>query len=355
MQINSFNSKIFVGALDKSNFYELFSKLQPSKVFVLVDENTYKYCLPQLYKLINPEKVYVKKVKQGESNKTINSVVEIWGFLQKNQCDREALLINLGGGIMVDIGGFAASTFKRGISFINIPTTLLSMVDASVGGKTGFNLNDYKNHIGTFSLPAYVFIDSHFLSTLDERQIISGWGEMIKHGLIHDNEHLNQLLRYSPGSADKENMNNLVGRSVQIKNYYVTEDPYEINIRKALNFGHTIGHAVESYMMNKTPLFHGEAIAIGMICELYLSVKITGFPVSIETQLRDYILKYFPHVNFADEDFDMLMSYLVHDKKNKGEKINFTLLKKPGSPVLDQYLKENEIIESLRYYNSLFD
>lgn len=353
MQINSFNSKISVDTLLEKHFSDVINSVKPSRVFILVDENTERYCLPHLYKLINKEKVYVKKIKQGEEHKNINTVNEIWKFLQEKDCERGALMIHLGGGVLLDIGGFAASTFKRGIRFVNVPTTLLSMVDASVGGKVGFNFNNFKNHIGLFSQPQYVLVDPVFLKTLPDRHIYSGWAEMIKHGMIHSNDHLENLLQYDPLKIGEPLLKELIGNSIHIKNHFVQEDPYEENIRKALNFGHTIGHALESYMFEHGSLLHGEAVALGMICELYLSRELLGFPEEMEKKICNYLLQHYPKIELPEKDFSWVINFMKQDKKNQNEKINFTLLKNIANPVINQEVDEGVVIKCLHFYNAL--
>lgn len=353
MRIDSFNSKIIIRSLPEQPLQEILEELNPSKLFVLVDDNTEKYCLPNLYKLIQKEKVYVKTIKHGEANKNMQSVSDIWEFLVQNKCDRDALMINLGGGMVLDIGGFVASTFKRGIPFIHIPTTLLSMVDASVGGKTGFNFEGYKNLIGVFNQPAYVLISTEFLRTLDRRHFYSGWTEMLKHGLIRSGEHLQQLLKYDPGHREVQTLSALIKDSIQIKNYFVENDPYENKLRKALNFGHTIGHAMESYSFHKKPLLHGEAIAAGMICELFISTRMSEFPDEIFSKVRKFILSYYPKFSISNDDQRALIAIMGQDKKNKQGRINFTLLKDIGQPQFDQFIAESEVMESLTYYSKL--
>lgn len=353
MQNLSSKSKIIIDTSLEGPLKTSISQFAPHKIFIIADKNTHEYCFPLFGKLLNHQNVYVKIIGQGEKSKNINTVKDIWNFLQENKCDRNDLLINLGGGMILDIGGFAASTYKRGIQYINIPTTLLSMVDASVGGKVGFNFNDYKNHIGLFSQPAYVIINSIFLSTLDRRQLYSGWAEMIKHGIIHSESHLENLLTRTPGEIDTDTMNKLIGESVSIKNYFVENDPYENNIRKALNFGHTIGHALESYSLKNSPLLHGEAVVAGMICELYLSRKFNGLSKQKEKKIKTYLTKHYPFIQLKNDILDDIIDYMKHDKKNRAGKINFVLIKSPGAYSIDNFIDINSIKESLEYYSSL--
>jgi len=267
--------------------------------------------------------------------------------------DRQSLLINLGGGVVTDMGGFAASTFKRGIDFVHIPTTLLSQVDASVGGKTGIDMGSVKNIIGTFTQPKAVFISSVFLSTLADRQLVSGYAEIIKHGLIYDQNYYHLIKTLSASQIATEH----VYHSVSIKNEVISQDPTEKGLRKILNFGHTIGHAIEGYslMHDKDPLLHGEAIAIGMICEAYLSHKLNG--LSLE-ELQDIIGTF--RANYTDYNYDEaayteFLALMKNDKKNVANQIGFALLNRIGSCDIDIYVSEDDIIESLDFYRSVIE
>src|SRR6056297_967529 len=349
MQINSYNSKIFITEEPDSELEQAIREIDPDKIFVIVDRNTKKYCLPLLPKLKTNQKVQLIETGQGEKNKNLESVVHIWNKLTVNLAGRNSLIINLGGGLLSDMGGFAASAFKRGIRFINVPTTLLSMVDASVGGKVGVNFMHLKNHIGVFNSPGMVFISSSFLRTLPERQLYAGWAEMIKHGLIHSPSHLFNLLETSPEELGKDRLNEFIFESISIKNYFVTNDPFEKNIRKALNFGHTLGHAFESLSQDmSTPLLHGEAIANGMLCELFLSVEKSGFQEKEFERIKEYIQKYYPIFNADVKLVRTVLDIARQDKKNRGEKVNFTLLEGAGNYSLDQYVEEALIEKSLK-------
>ena len=317
-------------------------------MFVIVDENTRKHCLPHIEKLLNKQKVHVETIGQGEGHKNIDTVMGIWNALQRNSADSNSFVIALGGGMLLDVAGFAAATFKRGIGVVNLPTTLLSMVDASLGGKTGFNLNHYKNHIGVYRAPSYVFIYPFLTRTLEKRHFYAGWAEMLKHGLIQSRRHFDQLLLNSPEGIPDDELARLIRDSVDIKNYYVTRDPWEGGIRKALNFGHTLGHAFESLSMRKQrPLLHGEAVAYGLLCEYMLSVKLLGADPGIYEALRAFINRHYPAFQVAVSDFSGLYQYLSQDKKNRQEKINFTLLKAIGEPLIDQYVSLEAIGDGL--------
>jgi len=321
-----------------------------SKIFVLVDSNTSEHCLPIFLQNVGVLKDYeLIEIEPGEENKNIQTVVGIWETLTDLGADRKSLLINLGGGVLTDMGGFVASTFKRGMKFINVPTTLLSMVDASTGGKTGIDLGNLKNQIGVFSLPEMVVVSSEFLSTLEPRQMRSGLAEMIKHGLIADKNHwelLNDL-----DNLDLSILDTLIKQSVSVKIKVVTEDPTEQGLRKILNFGHTIGHAVETFYMDTDKmLYHGEAIAIGMIAEAYLSTLKTGFEMEDADKIKKIILEYFPKTEIPKEDFKAILELTKHDKKNVSGVISFSLLESIGSCAYDCYALPQEVEDALSYY-----
>lgn len=287
----------------------------------------------------------------GEENKSIDFCIGIWKTLLDFGADRKALMINLGGGVITDMGGFVASTYKRGIDFINIPTTLLSQVDASVGGKTGIDIDMIKNMVGTFAPPKGVFIETCFLQTLPPRESLSGFAEMIKHGLIQ-----NAAYYQSIKTAGYQNINpQLIQQSVAIKNQVVTEDPQEHGLRKILNYGHTIGHAVESYSLNhdKNPLTHGEAIAIGMVCEAWLSTKYCNLPPAELDDIASYILSCYPKYHIANNSHKTLTSLMQSDKKNEDGFIMFSLLERIGHCTYNCKVTDGDIVESLKYYNAL--
>ncbi|MES2808463.1 MAG: 3-dehydroquinate synthase [Bacteroidota bacterium] len=323
-----------------------------SRFFVLTDENTGVHCLPLLReKLGNPENFDLIEIPAGEESKDIDFCIGVWKMLIDFGADRQSLLINLGGGVISDLGGFAASTFKRGIDFVHVPTTLLSQVDASVGGKTGIDIDSIKNIIGTFTQPKAVFIEQQFLNTLPARQILSGNAEMLKHGLICDADYWNLLK-----TSDLENPTaELVYKSVQIKNKVVLEDPHEKNIRKSLNFGHTIGHAVETWSLinDKDSLSHGEAIAIGMICEAYLAHKKTGLSAADLEDITRTLTNLYPRYELKMEHNATLLEYMLKDKKNQNGKINCTLLNAIGQFNIDNICTDEELLEGLNYYASL--
>lgn len=323
-----------------------------SNVLILADKNTKAHCLPVLQAAVPRLSGYeVIEVDPGEEHKNIDFCVHIWKTMLGCGVDRQSLLINLGGGVVTDMGGFAASTFKRGIDFVQIPTTLLSQVDASVGGKTGIDMGHVKNIIGTFTQPKAVFIAKTFLETLDNRQLVSGFAEVIKHGLIADKAFYEAVKGRDAASINLED----IKHSVTIKNNVVTEDPFEKGLRKILNFGHTIGHAVEGYSLthDREPLLHGEAIAVGMICEAYLSRRINGLG---EDALADIIRTFrtnFPDHRYGKEIYGQLLALMKNDKKNAGSRVGFALLSDIGACDVDIFVDEGLIEESLDFYREL--
>ncbi|TDL99506.1 MAG: 3-dehydroquinate synthase [Flavobacteriaceae bacterium] len=303
-----------------------------SSVFILVDSNTHTHCLPVFLSNVKGlSNVEIIEITPGEDHKTIETVTQIWLSLSELGADRKSLLLNLGGGVVTDMGGFIASTFKRGIDFINIPTTLLSQVDASVGGKTGIDLEGMKNQIGTFAFPKMVLIDNHFLETLEKRELYSGFAEMLKHGLIANENHWEKLSELDSITIDS--VKDLIGDSVEIKKEVTQADPTEKGLRKILNFGHTLGHAIESFYL-ETPtnrLLHGEAIAIGMVCETYLSFKLNLISKETLDDISRKILKFYSLPKLNPENYEAILDWLKHDKKNAAQKINFSLIDKIGS------------------------
>ncbi|HWR99507.1 MAG TPA: 3-dehydroquinate synthase [Prolixibacteraceae bacterium] len=324
------------------------------KLFLVVDDKSDRFCLPVICDTPRIEKFKKIVIPSGEENKLLSSVQKIWLFLSKYGADRKSLVVNLGGGMVTDLGSFAASTFKRGVQFVNIPTTLLAQVDASVGGKTGFNFNGLKNEIGVINQPLQVIIDTRFLETLDHENFISGYAEMIKHGLIHSQDHLTELMNFDLLKPDYKLLQAMISRSVLIKNYFVSKDPYEKNIRKALNFGHTIGHAFESHSLKSDqPLLHGHAVAYGMIAELYLSRLRSGFPDGNMHYLSKWLMSVYGKFRITADDYPALYELMSHDKKNEGKRINFTLIKSVGEVEINKDCTKSQIFEALDYFREL--
>lgn len=339
-------------AYSKLNKY--ISDYNPSTLFILVDENTNESCLPiLLQELATSIPIEIIEIEAGEEHKNLDTCTGVWNVLTELGADRKGVLLNLGGGVITDLGGFVASTFKRGISFVNIPTTLLSMVDASVGGKTGIDLGVLKNQIGLFSDPEMVLIDQRYLETVTDREIRSGVAEIIKYGLTFDVNIWNDIKNSK--ELNSTLISNLVYRSIEIKNNVVTEDPKEAGIRKVLNFGHTLGHAIESYFLeskDKENLTHGEAIAIGMITESYISNSLLNFPSEKLKSIKEVIHTIYTKVVIESSDYKGILEYLIHDKKNVNGQVNFVLLTDFEQYKLDCKVEESLIIEALEFYNS---
>lgn len=322
-------------------------KLNPSKIFVLVDENTEEHCLYKLYSDIN-NNFEIISVPAGEQHKNLNTSEIIWHELLKLGADRKSLLLALGGGVIGDMGGFVASTYMRGIPFIHLPTTLLSMVDSSIGGKLGIDFYGYKNMIGLFNKPHAVMIDTDTLDTLPYRQLVSGFAEMLKHGLIKDAAYWDTLSQIEDLTTD---LDDLIVHSIHIKNKVVESDPLEAGERKMLNFGHTIGHAVESLALSTdNPLLHGEAISIGMICEAHLSYQLGQLSLDEVDSIAATIKKVFGHKYKSIGDYEELINYMSRDKKNEGGKIMFSLLNAIGEGNINQEVSSQQIKDALGYY-----
>ena len=329
---------------------EAIAECEHDKVFVLLDETTENCCLPVVDAFACMQDAKRIVIKATDTNKNLESLSHVWQALSEGGATRHTLLINIGGGMVTDLGGFAASTFKRGINYINIPTTLLSMVDASVGGKTGINFLGLKNEIGVFNNAKSVILDTEFLKTLDSENMLSGYAEMLKHGLISDDQMLGELLAFDIEKPDLEQLKRMVADSVAVKQRIVTEDPTEKGIRKALNLGHTAGHAFESFALKRKPVLHGYAVAWGLIVELYLSAIKTGFPTSRMRQTVRFIIDHYGKMNITCDDYPTLLELMTHDKKNIAGIINFTLLESAGKILIDQTATKDEIYEAFDFY-----
>ena len=342
---------------------EAIAECEHDKVFVLADETTAKCCLPVIEKFDGMAEAKRIVIKATDTHKNLDSLSHVWQALSEGGATRHTLLINIGGGMVTDLGGFAASTFKRGINYINIPTTLLSMVDASVGGKTGINFGGLKNEIGVFNDSKYVILCTEFLKTLDHENIASGYAEMLKHGLIlRQSAPVSEatkadytamwaeLINFDLTNPDLKQLQRMVAESVQVKERIVEEDPHEHGIRKALNLGHTAGHAFESWAMKHTPVLHGYAVAWGIIPELYLAVKKTGFPVQVMRQTVQFIRENYGILPITCDDYPTLLELMSHDKKNIAGVINFTLLGGIGDIRINQTATKEEIEEALDFF-----
>lgn len=321
-------------------------------LFVLCDETTERLCLPVISDFECMRGAQLITIPATDTHKTLESLSHVWSELQRMGATRHSLMVNLGGGMVTDLGGFAASTFKRGIPYINIPTTLLSMVDASVGGKTGINFGGLKNEIGVFNNARSVILDTTFLRTMDHENICSGYAEMLKHGLINNEKMWAELLNFSLELSveNLEALGTMVAESVAVKQRIVTEDPTEQGIRKALNLGHTAGHAFESLALERQPVLHGYAVAWGMIVELYLCCVKTNFPQDKMRQTVAFIKENYGRMAITCDDYPHLIELMHHDKKNQGNSINFTLLGGIGDIRINQTATEEEIKDALDFY-----
>lgn len=342
---------------------------RPDRVVLLTDETTHNLCRPLIADAV--EGVTEITIGATDVNKTLDSLQQVWRGLQEAGCTRHSLLVNLGGGMVTDLGGFAAATFKRGIRFVNIPTTLLSMVDAAVGGKTGINFGGLKNEIGAFSDAASVIIYTEFLRTLDAENIRSGYAEMLKHSLLGSSEMWGRHVSFDLAHPDFSLLQQLVRESIELKQRVVTEDPHEHGIRKALNLGHTVGHAFESFLMahslaqgpvrttlakartgradGEAPVLHGYAVAWGLVVELFMSAALLGFPTDNMRQTARFITDYYGRPNVTCDDYETLYAFMQHDKKNVAGTINFTLLSSPGEIRIDQHVERELIFDALDF------
>ena len=325
------------------------AKCNPDKIFVLADDTTIRMCYNRIKHFECLKKAQPITIPSTDVNKNLTSLSCVWTVLQTAKATRYSMLINLGGGMVIDIGGFAAATFKRGINFVNVPTTLLAMVDASVGGKTGINFGGLKNEIGAFAFPQTVIIDTQWLETLDHENLLSGYAEMLKHGLITERKLLPTLLNFDTATFNLHQLSDMLKVSVAIKEQIVEQDPHEQGIRKALNFGHTFGHAFEEWAMTRHPILHGYAVAYGMVCELYLSAIKQGFPQTIMRQTVNFIRNNYGTLPITCDDYDTIISLMIHDKKNAGNNINFSLLHDLGSVVINRTATEEEIKDALDF------
>ena len=348
--------KVIIADSLEQTLTQAVGECEHDRIFLLADETTVRACVPLIAGFDCLKGAQTIVIGATDTHKTIASLAHVWEALGNGGATRHTLLINIGGGMVTDLGGFAASTFKRGINYINIPTTLLSMVDASVGGKTGINFNGLKNEIGVFNNAASVILDTQFLKTLDQENILSGYAEMLKHGLISNEKMWAELVNFEIGNLNYEiydyshALQRMLAESVAVKQRIVTEDPTEQGIRKALNLGHTVGHAFESFALRKDPILHGYAVAYGLICELYLSAAKTGFPTDKMHQTVSFIKAHYGKMTITCDDYPTLLELMTHDKKNVGSSINFTLLGGIGDIRINQTATQEEIYEALDFY-----
>lgn len=344
------SQRVIISTNLESEIAEALAECEHDKIFVLTDETTLVKCWPVVKNYFSLKDAKVITIGATDMHKDLDTMVHVWKSLGEGGASRHSCLINLGGGMVTDLGGFAAATFKRGINFINIPTTLLSMVDASVGGKTGINFGGLKNEIGVFCDSKFVILSTQFLQTLDAENICSGYAEMLKHGLISDERMWAELVSFDLAQPDLKQLQRMVGESVAVKERIVAQDPHEHDIRKALNLGHTFGHAFESWALKRKPVLHGYAVAFGLIPELYLSVMKTGFPTEKMQQTVNFIKENYGSLPITCDDYDELIELMRHDKKNQDGIINFTLLGGIGDIRINQSATINEIKEAFDFF-----
>ena len=343
--------KVVISGNLERDLVSAISECEHDRIFVLTDETTQQLCWPKIKNFKALKDCTPIIIKATDTHKNLDTLAEVWQALSNGGATRHSLMINLGGGMVTDLGGFAASTFKRGIDFINIPTTLLAMVDASVGGKTGINFGGLKNEIGVFSDSRFVIINTQFLDTLDHDNICSGYAEMLKHGLISDERTWAELVTFDLDTPDLSQLQRMVAESIKVKERIVEADPHEHGIRKALNLGHTMGHAFESFAMRRgTPILHGYAVAYGLISELYMSARKTAFPTDRMHQTVRFIRENYGTLNITCDDYPTLIELMHHDKKNTSGIINFTLLGNVGDIRINQTANEEEIKEALDFF-----
>lgn len=343
--------KVVISGNLERDLVSAISECEHDRIFVLTDETTQQLCWPKIKNFKALKECTPIIIKATDTHKNLDTLSQVWQALSNGGATRHSLMINLGGGMVTDLGGFAASTFKRGIDFINIPTTLLAMVDASVGGKTGINFGGLKNEIGVFSDSRFVIINTQFLDTLDHDNICSGYAEMLKHGLISDEHTWAELVTFNLDNPDLSQLQRMVADSINVKERIVETDPHEHGIRKALNLGHTMGHAFESFAMRRgTPILHGYAVAYGLISELYMSARKTAFPTDRMHQTVRFIRENYGTLNITCDDYPTLIELMHHDKKNTSGIINFTLLGNVGDIRINQTANEEEIKEALDFF-----
>ena len=344
---------IYFNQKSYDNLNQQINNKNYSSIFILTDSNTNKHCSSQLLTNINTDiRIEILEIEPGEQHKNLDTCSSLWKALSELGADRKSLMINLGGGVVTDLGGFVACCYQRGIDFINIPTTLLSMVDASIGGKNGVDLGALKNQIGIIKTPVMVLIDTSFLNSLPQRDLRSGLAEMIKHGLINNPKHYSDLQNLS--NLTLEDLDWLIYDSINVKKEIVEKDPTEQNLRKTLNFGHTLGHAIESYYLNQVDkaLLHGEAIAIGMVLESYLSHKILGLDINSVEKIKSFLIKTFGQPKIDPKDFEGIIRLMKHDKKNENGKIKFVFLENIGTCKINQEAPNDLVIKSFEFYNN---
>ena len=346
------NTKVHIGPLENSGFIDTLNQFSHRKKVIMVDENTHDCCLEYLLTSFPTlEEAEVMLLPAGEENKVLEICYQVWSALLEYEIGRHDLIINLGGGLVSDMGGFIASVYKRGIPFVHIPTSLMAMVDASIGGKNGVDLNGIKNCIGTINDPTAIFVDPAFLSTLPAEEIFNGFAEMLKHALITDVDYWNALKSLKT-EEELITLSNLI-RSIEIKKNIVNADPLESGVRKKLNFGHTLGHALESYFLTQKPIAHGHAVALGMIAESFISYKRGVLSAAAYSEIEQVLIRIFPMLDIPEGAVEQIIAFIKNDKKNEGKEMNFVLLEALGQTSINASLSENEIGESLLHLSLL--
>lgn len=352
--IQAADHKIYFGTKGFLALSMLLQEKKYSKIFVIADTLSHEHCLQYLLEnLATTITIEIIEFEHGEENKNIDTCVELWKVLTELGADRKSVIINLGGGVVTDLGSFIASTFKRGIDFIEVPTTLLAMVDAAIGGKNGVDLGSLKNQIGIIRNPEMIVVDSYFLRTLPQNQLVSGLAEMLKHGLIFDKGYWSKFSDIS--IFDTETFGQLIYDSIVIKNHVVLQDPTENGIRKALNFGHTLGHAIEGYFLDnpaKQTLLHGEAIAAGMIMESYISWKENLLSIGEYLEIKTCFNNIYKNIEILDNDYQPILDLLIHDKKNEYGNIQFVLLNGIGNVLINRNVDNGLIVSAIKNYKT---
>ncbi len=345
---------IHFAGLAYAELNSLVHKNRYSALFILTDTNTNEHCLPEFISNLETDlRIEIIEIESGEAVKTIDTCVEIWKVLTELGADRKSLLLNLGGGVITDLGGFVASTYKRGIDFIHVPTTLLAMVDAAVGGKNGVDLGTLKNQVGVICAPQMLVIETKFLQSLDQKQLRSGLAEMLKHGLIYDAAYWKEVSDFK--SISFADFDQLIHKSIEIKNEIVSQDPREKGLRKSLNFGHTLGHAIESYFLessHKPTLLHGEAIAAGMILESFIAMRKGLLNREEYAEIKNVIDALFDPIGFDETDLEPILELLRHDKKNEYGKILFALIDRIGRASIDELVDPPLLLEAFEAYKT---
>ena len=354
MKIEGNYCRLEIGSILEGGFQAYLKTFENQKIVILVDENTHDYCLEYLITSFPElERAEIMLLPCGEENKVMEVCFQVWQAFTEYHVERKDLVINLGGGVVTDMGGFIASVFKRGLTFIHVPTSLLGMVDAAIGGKNGIDLDGYKNQLGTITQPACVFIDSGFLATLPAEEIFNGYAEMLKHDLIGDLALWKEIRHIQ--SEDELIQQEVIVKAIRVKTNIIEQDPLEGGLRKKLNFGHTVGHALESYFLQSTPISHGHAVALGMIAESYISMKRNLLTKEAYKEIESTIIRSFPMIELQAEDVSQVISLMYQDKKNEAGQIRSCLLDGIGSCMYDQEVKEEEIGESLFHLTLLFN